>query len=557
MAVAAAAVKKKSRLLISKKSKPQQEEFINPPEIKTPTTSSSSVFLLRRLPSAAILILILIFLWSSSTTIISGNLLHLCISSRKLHNVYCISAGTKPNLDLPLHPDLNERDENNNVLMMIEKPSKNSTTTTFGAGNGELEGAYRNVEELITEQRSWSSSVQMSESTSTCRGGVYVYELPAKFNKDLAAQCGDMMPWENLCKYFNNGSGAMGEPIEKLGKGWYQTHQYSLELIFHSLILNHPCRVYNPNEAKLFYVPFYGGLDILRWHFKNNVSHALKDSLGLELVRWLESQPAWFKKSGKDHVFVLGKISWDFRRQDGYNWGSRFLELDEMQNPIKLLIERQPWHVNDIGIPHPTYFHPQSDHDIISWQQKTISSNRRNLVSFAGAARPDSKKNIRSILIKQCTGNHEKCRFLDCGSGGCDQPESIINLFMESEFCLQPPGDSPTRKSVFDSLVAGCIPVLFNPFTAYYQYPWHLPQDHQKYSVLIDQGDVRDMKVNVVERLAEIGVKERENMRRYIVYELLPGLVYRDPNSAKLHKFKDAFSITMNNLFERVNRLDV
>ncbi|XP_019155900.1 PREDICTED: xyloglucan-specific galacturonosyltransferase 1 [Ipomoea nil] len=545
MAVAAAAVKKKSRLLISKKPKPQQQEFISP---------SSSVFLLllRRLPSAAILILILIFLWSSSTTIISGNLLHVCVSARKLHNVYCISAGTQPNIALQLPAPVNngtDNDEKNNNPAVA-----GNQVLTFRSGNNEKleEGAYRIIEELIAEQRSWSS-----ESTSTCsdRGGVYVYELPAKFNKDLVSQCGDMMPWENLCKYFNNG--AMGEPIEKLGRGWYQTHQYSLEFIFHSLLLNHPCRVYNQNEAKLFYVPFYGGLDILRWHFKNNVSHALKDSLGLELVRWLESQPAWFKKSGKDHVFVLGKISWDFRRKDGYNWGSRFLELDEMQNPMKLLIERQPWHLNDIGVPHPTYFHPQSDEDIISWQHKTITSNRRSLVSFAGAARPGSPGNIRSILIKQCTINHEKCRFLDCarGSGGCDHPESIINLFMESEFCLQPPGDSPTRKSVFDSLVAGCIPVLFDPFTAYYQYPWHLPQDHKKYSVLIDQADVRDMKVNVVERLAEIGVKERENMRRYIVYELLPGLVYRDPNS-KLHKFKDAFSITMNNLFERVNRLD-
>nr|GMD94327.1 probable xyloglucan galactosyltransferase GT20 [Ipomoea batatas] len=400
MGIAGAVKKKSSRLLIFKKAKPQQQEFIS-------RSSSSGVFLLCFLPSAAILILILVFLtlWSSSTTIISGNLLHVCLSTRKLHNVYCISAGTKPNIH-SLQPPAAVNNEKNNAL----------------------ERAYRNVEKLIREQRSWSSSVQISESTSTCRGGVYVYESPAKFNKDLTAQCGDMIPWQNLCKYFNNG--ALGEPIQKLGRGWYHTHQYSLELIFHSLILNHPCRVYNPNEAKLFYVPFYAGLDILRWHFKNNVSHALKDSLGLEL-----------------------------------------------------------------------------------------------------------------------------CRFLDCGSGGCDKPGSIVNLFMESEFCMQPPGDSPTRKSVFDSLVAGCIPVLFDPLTAYYQYPWHLPQDHQKYSVLIDQGDVRDMKVNVVERLAEIGVKERENMRRYIVYELLPGLLYRHPNS-KLHKFKDAFSITMNNLFERVNRLD-
>ncbi|KAH0643220.1 hypothetical protein KY285_018335 [Solanum tuberosum] len=420
------------------------------------------------------------------------------------------------------------------------------------SGDEELVIAYNDVEDQLQVHRSWAAT---SNTNATCDGrGIYVYDLPTKFNKDLVAQCADINPWVNLCKYFSND--AMGEPIQNLGTGWYQTHQYSLELIFHSRVLNHPCRVHNADEAKLFYVPFYGGLDVLRWHFKN-VSNDVKDSLGAELVRWLESQKHWFQKSGNDHVFVLGKISWDFRRYSDTIWGSRFLELDEMQNPVKLLIERQPWQVNDIGIPHPTYFHPQSDNDIIAWQDRIIKSNRKSLVSFAGAARPDAPENIRSILINQCTSTKDQeCRFLNCNSGSCNQPESIIELFMESEFCLQPPGDSPTRKSVFDSLISGCIPVIFDPFTAYYQYSWHLPQDHNKYSVFIDQEDVRKMKVNVVERLMQIPTKERENMRSYIVYELLPGLVYGDPKS-KLEKFQDAFSITINNLFQRLNKLEL
>ncbi|KAJ8526914.1 hypothetical protein K7X08_029391 [Anisodus acutangulus] len=375
----------------------------------------------------------------------------------------------------------------------------------------ELVMAYNDVEDQLQVHRSW---VATRKNHTTCDGrGIYVYDLPTKFNKDLVVQCADMIPWVNLCKYFMSNN-AMGEPLQNIGNGWYQTHQYSLELIFHSRILNHPCRVHNPDEAKLFYVPFYGGLDILRWHFKN-ISHDFKDSLGIDLVRWLESQKHWFQKSGNDHVFVLGKISWDFRRVSNTKWGSRFLELDEMQNPVKLLIERQPWHVNDIGIPHPTYFHPQSDDDIIAWQDRIIKSNRKSLVSFAGAARPGAPANIRSILINHCTSaKDQECTFLDCNSGKCDQPELIIELFMESEFCLQPPGDSPTRKSVFDSLISGCIPVIFDPFTAYYQYSWHLPEDHKKYSVFIDQEDVRNMKVNVVERLMQIPAKERENMRR-------------------------------------------
>ena len=131
----------------------------------------------------------------------------------------------------------------------------------------------------------------------------------------------------------------------------------------------------------------------MRWHFRN-VSNEVKDGLALELVNWLESQSLWARNSGKDHVLILGKISWDFRRQENSSWGMRFLQLEQMQNPIKLLIERQPWEINEIGIPHPTYFHPHTDDDIVAWQLKIMRSHRKSLASFAGGARPGAPENI-------------------------------------------------------------------------------------------------------------------------------------------------------------------
>ncbi|AES94058.1 putative exostosin [Medicago truncatula] len=509
--------------------------------------------------SALIFLLILIYIWSSFSTIITGNIIHVCFSTRKLNdNFYCVSAAThtNPSFDIPTY-SINNNTVSTSIITTTEKIEvSNNVTQELGnlsigtPYNEEVANAVKIIEEHLKVHRSWRSE---NKNNATCDDGkgIYVYDLPSKFNKDLVGQCSDMLPWQDFCRYISNEG--FGEPISKLGKGWYKTHQYSLELIFHSKVLKHPCRVYNENDAKLFYVPFYGGLDVLRWHFQN-VSNDVKDSLSLELVKWLERQVNWKRNLGKDHVFVLGKISWDFRRTSDSPWGTRLLELEKLQNPIKLLIERQPWHVNDIGIPHPTYFHPKSDNDIIDWQLKIIRSNRRNLVSFAGAARDHADDHIRSILINQCSSESDgKCKFLNCSSAKCNEPESIIELFVESEFCLQPPGDSPTRKSVFDSLISGCIPVLFDPFTAYYQYAWHLPEDYDKYSVFMDKKEVREMNVNVVERLGNISLRDRENMRRYIVYELLPGLVYGDHN-AEFDKFQDAFAIAMNNLIERVNR---
>lgn len=645
------------------------------PNKESSSHESSIGKVLVRIP-LALLFLFIIFLWSSSTTFISGSIVHVCVTSRKLSNLYCLSAGTQPvNFEIPL-PLVNtttkvsnpvdespqdiinveekfqasgssslskrdsgimssvvrhDRDEFANDANQVSNPNKiirvmettespvsnssrnpdsaimssalghdgegarqDSTKDAIQEGNPNkilgiaertelpISDSRRNPDSVVIQSLFYGSpiikasgdtggddevAIAMKEvqdnmqilrsyvskdKESKCEGrGIYVYDLPAKFNKDLVTQCHEMMPWMDFCKFFSNQ--ALGESLWELGPGWYNTHQYSLEPIFHSRVSSHPCRVWSVYDAKLFYVPYYGGLDILRWHFKKNITNNVKDKLPSELIEWLQLQDSWTKKFGFDHVFVLGKISWDFRRPENSSWGTRLLEQEEMQNPMKLLIERQPWHGNDVGIPHPTLFHPRSDADIEAWQKKIMEGERRTLVSFAGAPRPQAVDNIRSVLIEQCTSS-DKCKHLDCKGGSCTRPKDIIDLFTGSEFCLQPAGDSPTRKSLFDSLISGCIPVLFDPFTAFYQYAWHLPEDFKMYSVFVDKEVLKRREVNVVETLIRTTDEERKEMRRYIVYELMPGLVYADPNS-KLEKYQDAFSISINNLLERVSRL--
>ena len=41
-----------------------------------------------------------------------------------------------------------------------------------------------------------------------------------------------------------------------------------------------------------------------------------------------------------------------------------------------------------------------------------------------------------------------------------------------STFCLEPGGDSPYRKSLWDSLAVGCIPVVFSKYSELTA-PWH------------------------------------------------------------------------------------
>ena len=57
---------------------------------------------------------------------------------------------------------------------------------------------------------------------------------------------------------------------------------------------------------------------------------------------------------------------------------------------------------------------------------------------------------------------------------------SQMMLFQRAQYCPAPPGDSITRKSLFDSLVAGCVPVLFAK-ASLRQYMWFFTEKEVRY----------------------------------------------------------------------------
>ncbi|CAM6128524.1 unnamed protein product [Calypogeia fissa] len=404
--------------------------------------------------------------------------------------------------------------------------------------------------------------VSVPKETS-CEGRhAYVYNLPAKFNSDLVAQC-DAIHWmPKACDYFtlNEGMGpnastdylnAEGEKVLVPDGSWFLTNQYALELVFYARLKHYECLTTDVNEADIFFVPFYGGQDVMRYHNRPDPSDDLRDELSLELMNWLKGQETWNRDNGSDHVFVLAKTVWNFRRGTNTHFGSRFLARPAMDIPTKLLIERDAWHQQGIGIPHPTFFHPKNDDEIRTWLAHVEQSKRRQFVSFAGMPRPERKGNMRQHLIQQCLDHSDDCFLLRCVGDVCKQPDQPMNLFLHSHFCMQPPGDSPTRRSIFDSLIGGCIPVLFDPQSAYFQYPWHLPRNASSYSVFIPEEDVKSGKADIVAILKTITPEERTAMRSRIIREIVPGLLYSQPGT-KHSDFRDAFDVSMEAVFHRM-----
>lgn len=385
---------------------------------------------------------------------------------------------------------------------------------------------------------------------------IYVHDLPSKFNVDILNNCSALLRWSNNCEFLSNSGLGLetkvsGEILQK--RSWYATNQFMLEVIFHNRMKEYKCLTKDPTLASAIFVPFYPGLDLRRYLWDDA---ALKrDFNSIELMKWLAEKREWKKMQGRDHFFVAGRTTWDFRRRGDSQsgWGNNLMELSQTKNMTVLGIESSPWSNNEFAIPYPTYFHPRHDFEVFQWQSKIRKIKRPYLYSFVGAPRPKAEKSIRSMIIDQCTASGRNCDFLDCKIKNCKNPVNVMNMLQRSNFCLQPSGDTYTRKSIFDSILAGCIPVFFNPRSAYIQYIWYLPKNYTKYSVYIPEKKLKEGPESIEMILKGISNGQVRSMREEVI-GLIPHIIYAYPQSS-LDTLEDAFDIAVRRVIERVERM--
>lgn len=401
-----------------------------------------------------------------------------------------------------------------------------------------------------------------SEPEDSCSGRyIYIHNLPTRFNDDLLKDCRSLLKWTSMCPHIvNMGLGLPLPPSENAtservfpNTGWFATNQFVLAVIFHNRMKQYKCLTNDSTKASAIFVPFYAGLEAGR-NLWAGVNTTVRDSVPLDLVKWLSEKPEWKSMWGRDHFLISGRIAGDvYRMTDNEDdWGNKLMFLPESKNMTLLTIESNCWN-NDFAIPYPTYFHPSNDSEVYQWQNKlrTQMQQRRHLFCFAGAPRAYKPESIRGNIMNQCRAS-SKCDLLEChyGINECDNPFNVIKMFQNSVFCLQPSGDSYTRRSIFDSILSGCIPVFFHPRSAYIQYEWYLPNNHTKYSVLIPEQDVRNG-TNIEKILLGISEEEVKAMREEVI-RLIPSVIYANPMENRLETIEDAFDIAVRRILERV-----
>lgn len=254
-------------------------------------------------------------------------------------------------------------------------------------------------------------------------------------------------------------------------------------LVFRSL-QRHPRRTYNANEADLFFIPVYDDLGdpdekyCPSAEFLVGLLPYLTNTTASRHF-WLTPFPGWVpetcdvynaQRSDVSAARRLLAATTKLALEDTVS-APGYLEPEENEREFQPL-RRPPIAENLHSIPYASSLSGLGISSLEDWFQTLTSlPPRTQLISaiwnFHGYT---SAVNARLGLAAQC-GEHPHCSFRPM-TGNLDM-ELIFSQKLQSTFCLEPPGDSPSRKGLVDSIIAGCIPVLFSSLQSKL-WPWHV-----------------------------------------------------------------------------------
>ncbi|XP_050227670.1 probable xyloglucan galactosyltransferase GT19 [Mercurialis annua] len=422
---------------------------------------------------------------------------------------------------------------------------------------------------LCLESNPNPNSITQTDQDCTDRW-IHIRKLPPRFNLDLLSNCSVYHPfYENFCPFLSNHG--LGPKTHNRSQSWFRSDPLLLELTFHRRMLEYPCLTSDPNLANAIYLPYYAAIDSLRYLYGPDVNVSTEH--GLDLFDFLQENnlPIWEKSYGIDHFLVMARPAWDFSQPLDVNppvWGTSFLELPEFFNVTALVVEGRAWPWQEFAIPYLTSFHPPTLAFLESWISRAKSSRRTTLMLFAGGGGVSATPNIRRSIRNECDnsnasesflgnggGYNRVCDLVDCSNGICEHdPIRYMRPMLQATFCLQPPGDTPTRRSAFDAIIAGCIPVFFEEQTAKSQYRWHLPEEmYEEFAVFIPKEEVVFKGLKILDVLMGIPRGQVKRMREKVI-ELMPRIVYRKHGSSYgLRAKKDAFDIAVEGALQRIN----
>ena len=316
---------------------------------------------------------------------------------------------------------------------------------------------------------------------------VYIYESFPVFADGLAPQ---------------NISIARAYGLQLPTPGIFATKAFSFgEILFNRLYRSTHCRVtQDPSEADLFLIP-----SLLNIRKIGGFSKICKSN-ALDRKTLLEALPHLTPATEHKHVLFIVKGKTAVREGTSCGWmrGSMFPNMQRFA--LSHSYRGSPWTkwlgpsppVMDgkiVSVPYSSSFHwTREIGDNPPWKR---FDDRPTLIHYIG-----KPHGLQAVLRAKI---YADCQLLGpplCLAETEFEDQKSLLQKRRSVFCLEPEGDSPYRKSVYDSIVNGCIPVLFSIDTDISS-PYHWGSFHEKSRVLISEKSYLGNKTGL-SSLAEI-----------------------------------------------------
>jgi hypothetical protein len=296
---------------------------------------------------------------------------------------------------------------------------------------------------------------------------VYLYELPRRFT-------------HGVIEHHSIARG--GQPVDDVSVLKYPGHQHMAEwYLFTDLIrpdserVGSPViKVVDPDEADVFYVPFFSSLSLIVNPVRAAASGQeqarvmYSDEENQEaLVDWLEKQEYWKRNNGRDHVIVA---------QDP---NALYRVIDRVKNSVLLVSDfgrlrsDQASLVKDLIVPY--------SHRINTYTGDVGVENRKTLLFFMGARYRKEGGKIRDLLF-QILENEEGV-IVRHGTQSRENRRAASQGMHTSKFCLNPAGDTPSACRLFDSIVSLCVPVIVSDSI---ELPFEDVIDYRKIAIFVD-----------------------------------------------------------------------
>ncbi|KAM7500377.1 hypothetical protein LguiA_024791 [Lonicera macranthoides] len=270
-------------------------------------------------------------------------------------------------------------------------------------------------------------------------------------------------------------------------------------------------RVFDPEEADLFYIPFFSSLSLVVNPIRPSVNEGDKvvysdEEMQESLIEWLEEQVYWKRNNGWDHVFIC---------QDP---NALYKVVDRVKNGVLLVSDfgrlgrNQGSLVKDVILPYA--------HRINSYKGEIGVDERKSLLFFMGNRYRKEGGKIRDLLFQLLES--EKDVVIKHGAQSRESRRMATQGMHTSKFCLHPAGDTPSAARLFDAVVSLCVPVVVSD---YIELPFEDAIDYRKIAVFVDSESalrpgylVKMLRRVSAERILEFQL-EMQKVKHYFEYE--------------------------------------